>query len=169
MRRACRKGLNLLEFTLNGRSVSSALRPDAPLLSVLRNDFALNGPKYGCGLGECGACTILIDGVAARSCILPLRAAEGRTLTTLEGLSRNGRPGPVQRAFIEAQAAQCGYCLNGMILTAAALLARNPDPSEAEIRAELRHNLCRCGTHVEILAAVRLAAVYCRAEAVAGP
>ena len=135
-----------------------------PLLYVLRNDLALNGPKYGCGLGECGTCTVLIDGVAARSCVVPAGLAQGRAVTTLEGLGTIEAPHPVQQAFIAAQAAQCGYCLNGMIMTAAALLARNPCPSEGEIREELRYNLCRCGTHYEIIRAVHQAAELMRTE-----
>lgn len=130
-----------------------------PLLFILRNDLRLNGPKYGCGYGECGACTVLIDGLSARSCVIPVSLAEGREIITLEGLASGNVPHPVQQCFVEAQAAQCGYCLNGMIMTAKALLDRNPSPSEAEIRNELRFNLCRCGTHVEIINAVKLAAV----------
>ena len=128
------------------------------LLYILRNDLGLNAPKYGCGLGECGACTVILDGVAARSCVLPLHLAERRDILTLEGLGTPEAPHPIQQAFIDEQAAQCGYCLNGMIMTAKALLDRNPDPDEAEVRNELRFNLCRCGTHVEILRAVMLAA-----------
>ena len=129
-----------------------------PLLFVLRNDLRLNAPKYGCGLGECGACTVILGGIAARSCVLPLHLAERRTIVTLEGLGTPDAPHPIQQAFIDEQAAQCGYCLNGMIMTAKALLDRNPDPDEAEVRNELRFNLCRCGAHVEILRAVMLAA-----------
>ena len=135
-----------------------AAAPDASLLAVLRNDLGLNGPKYGCGLGECGACTVLVDGVAARSCVIPVGGVAGREITTLEGLGSLEAPHPVQQAFIDAQAAQCGYCINGMIMTAKALLDRNPDPSEAEVRKALDHNLCRCGTHLRIVRAVRRAA-----------
>lgn len=131
---------------------------DTPLLLVLRNDLQLNGPKYGCGLGECGACTVIIDGVAARSCVFPLAGAQGRSITTLEGIGTLEHPHRVQQAFIDEQAAQCGYCMNGMIMTAKALLDRNPHPSEAQVRNELSANLCRCGTHVEIIRAVMLAA-----------
>jgi nicotinate dehydrogenase subunit A len=124
----------------------------------LRNDLELNGPKFGCGLGECGACTVLVDGVAARSCVVPVSLVENRQITTLEGLARNGQPNDVQQAFIDCQAAQCGYCLNGMVMTVQALLERNPQATEEQIRDELRYNLCRCGTHVEIMqAAVRVA------------
>jgi nicotinate dehydrogenase subunit A len=122
--------------------------------------------KYGCGLGECGACTVLIDGVAARSCVIPVRAAEGRAVTTLEGLGTRQHPGPTQQAFIDCQAAQCGYCLNGMIMTVEALLRRDPCPTEQALRSELQHNLCRCGTHVEIMQAA-LRAVQLRAAAAA--
>ncbi len=143
---------------VNGADYDVPAEGSVALLYVLRNDLSLNGPKYGCGLGECGACTVLVDGVAVRSCVLPLRAATGREIVTLEGLGTAAQPHPVQQAFIDAQAAQCGYCLNGMIMTAKALLDRQPNPSEAEIRRELRFNLCRCGTHLEILHAVLLAA-----------
>ncbi|AZF63702.1 MULTISPECIES: (2Fe-2S)-binding protein [Pseudomonas] len=143
---------------VNGRTHEVSAMADTPLLLVLRNDLALNGPKYGCGLGECGACTVIIDGVAARSCVFPLAGAAGREIVTLEGLGTRQAPHPVQQAFIDEQAAQCGYCLNGMIMTAKALLDRNPNPSEAQIRNELSGNLCRCGTHIEILRAVLRAA-----------
>jgi nicotinate dehydrogenase subunit A len=125
---------------------------------VLRNDLRLNGPKFGCGLGECGACTIIMDGRAVRSCVIPVSGAVGRDIVTLEGLGSRASPHPVQQAFIAEQAAQCGYCLNGMIMTTKALLDRTPHPTEAEIREALRYNLCRCGTHVEILRAVLRAA-----------
>lgn len=150
---------------VNGRGVSVEAAPGTRLLYVLRNDLALNGPKYGCGLGQCGSCTVLVDGRALRSCAIPLRAAVGRRITTLEGLAEGGRLHPVQAAFIAENAAQCGYCLNGMIMTTVALLAANPDPSEAEIRDGLQANLCRCGTHVEILRAVRAAAARLRGTA----
>ena len=146
-----------IRVAVNGSVHELAVPPEAPLLYVLRNDLGLNGPKYGCGLGECGACTVLLDGVAARSCVLPLRAVGARRVVTLEGLGSASALHPVQRAFIDEQAAQCGYCLNGMIMTTAALLARSPSPDEAEIRAALRYNLCRCGTHVEIVRAVKRA------------
>jgi nicotinate dehydrogenase subunit A len=145
-------------LTVNGVAHSFDLPRDTKLIYVLRNDLGLNGPKFGCGLGECGACTVLIDGVAARSCVVTLKTAEGRSITTLEGLGGVVALHPVQTAFIEAQAAQCGYCLNGMIMTAVALLARNPTPTIDQVREALRYNLCRCGTHVEILRAVMAAA-----------
>ena len=148
----------MLTLTVNGCEHRLDVPGEAPLLYVLRNDLALNGPKYGCGLGECGTCTVLIDNVAARSCSVPAGIAQGRAIVTLEGLGTIGAPGPVQQAFIAEQAAQCGFCLNGMIMTAHALLARIPQPSEAQIREELRYNLCRCGTHYEIIRAVQRAA-----------
>lgn len=143
-----------IRLILNGREVSADVRADTPLLYVLRNDFALNGPKFGCGLGECGACTVLVDGRAVRCCVLPVSAVGGRAVVTLEGLAAaDGTLHPVQRAFVAEQGTQCGYCLNGMIMTLTALLDRNPQASEAEIREGLRHNLCRCGAHIEIIAA----------------
>ena len=148
-----------IRLTVNGRIHDIAAEPDTALLYVLRNDLALNGPKYGCGLGECGTCTVLIDDVAARACAIPISGCVGRSITTLEGLGTRDRPDPVQQAFIDEQAAQCGYCLNGMVMQAAALLAREPNPSEARICSELSGNLCRCGTHVEIVAAVQRAAL----------
>ena len=138
---------------------------EASLMAVLRNDLQLNSPKYGCGLGECGACTVLVDGIAARSCVIPVAGVAGREITTLEGLCEGDELHPVQQAFIDEQAAQCGYCLNGMIMMAAALLARNPDPSVEDVRRELSSNLCRCGTHVEIVSAVMAAARRMKAAA----
>ena len=145
-------------LTVNGKVHDIVAAPATPLLYVLRNDLELNGPKFGCGLGECGACTVMIDGVAARSCIVPVGHCTQRDIVTLEGLGSPERLDPLQAAFIEQQAAQCGYCLNGMIMTAKALLLRNPHPSETEIAEALRYNLCRCGTHIEIIAAVLSAA-----------
>jgi nicotinate dehydrogenase subunit A len=143
---------------VNGKQHVVKGEGDTPLIYFLRNDLELNSPKFGCGLGECGACTIILDGAAARSCALPLRLAEGRDILTLEGLGNQDAPHPIQQAFIDAQAAQCGYCLNGMIMTAKALLDANPAPDETAIRDALRFNLCRCGTHLEIIKAVQLAA-----------
>lgn len=148
----------MLSLTVNGHTHSLPVPADAPLLTVLRNDLGLNGPKFGCGLGECGACTVLVDGTAARACVIPVGGVAGRSITTLEGLGTRDQLHPVQQAFIDEQAAQCGYCLNGMIMMATALLAREPNPSEARIRSELSGNLCRCGTHVEIVRAVQRAA-----------
>lgn len=151
-----------IELHVNSQAHALAVPPEAPLLYVLRNDLQLNGPKYGCGLGECGACTVLVDGIAARSCVIPAGGVQGREITTLEGLSTPDRLHPVQQAFIECQAAQCGYCLNGMIVSTVALLARNPQPTDQEVRAALAHNLCRCGAHLEILQAVQRAAELIR-------
>ena len=147
-----------LALTVNARAVEREVPREASLLHLLRNDLHLNGPKYGCGLGQCGACTVWVDGVAARACVIPAHGVAGRSITTLEGLGARDKWHPVQKAFENAQAAQCGYCLNGMVMQAAALLAREAHPSEARIREELSGNLCRCGTHVEILKAVRAAA-----------
>ncbi|VVE07228.1 (2Fe-2S)-binding protein [Pandoraea iniqua] len=140
--------------------------PDTPLLYVLRNDLALNGPKYGCGLGQCGACTVLVDGQPTRSCVVPVSVAREREVTTLEGLGSVDDLHPIQRAFIDEQAAQCGYCLNGMIMSTKALLDRNPMPDDAAIHDALRFNLCRCGTHYEIVKAVHRAAQYLRHDPV---
>jgi nicotinate dehydrogenase subunit A len=145
-------------LTVNGTTHDLDVAADTPLLYVLRNDLELNGPKYGCGLGECGACAVLLDGAVARACVVPVSACGGRSITTLEGLGSRERPDAVQQAFIAEQAAQCGYCLNGMIMTAKSLLTRNPHPTEAEILEALRYNLCRCGAHVEIVRAVMRAA-----------
>lgn len=139
------------DLTVNGAQVRLEVPREASLLHVLRNDLLLNGPKFGCGLGECGACTVWVDGVAARACVIPAHGVAGRAITTLEGLGTSMQPHPVQQAFIDEQAAQCGYCLNGMVMMVAALLARQPDADEDDIRRELSGNLCRCGTHVEIV------------------
>ena len=144
-------------LVVNGKSRAVEADADTPLLYVLRENLALNGPKFGCGLAQCGACTVHVDGAAVRSCVLPVSAVKGK-VTTLEGLGSTKKPHPVQKAFIEEQAVQCGYCVNGMIMTAAALLKRNKNPSEAEIRDALAGNLCRCGTHQRIVAAVQRAA-----------
>ncbi len=131
--------------------------PQTPLLYVLRNDLKLNAAKFGCGLGQCGSCTVVIDGKPVTSCVVPIMLLQGRRITTLEGLGSTHSPGPLQQAFIDMQAAQCGYCIAGMMMRAHALLTSDPDPSDAEIRAALEPNLCRCGTHMRILAAVRRA------------
>jgi nicotinate dehydrogenase subunit A len=147
-----------IELTVNRRKIRTPATPDAPLLYVLRNDLALNGAKFGCGLSQCGACTVLVDGKPVRSCSFTVEQAAGKAITTIEGLGSIKHPHPVQKAFIEEQAAQCGYCINGMVMTAAALLERNPKPSDGEIRQALAGNLCRCGTHARILRAVARAA-----------
>lgn len=156
-----------LTLSVNGasRTIEGAT-PDTPLLYILRNDCELNGPKYGCGLGQCGACTVLVDGQPTRSCVVPAAVACSREVTTLEGLGTLDELHPVQRAFIDEQAAQCGYCLNGMIMTAKALLDRDPHPGVETIRRELSRNLCRCGTHVEIVRAVQRAAELLAVQAV---
>jgi nicotinate dehydrogenase subunit A len=143
-----------IRLTVNGRVHEVTAAKDAPLLYILRNDLALNSPKYGCGLGECGTCTVLIDGKAARSCVIPVSGCSERDIVTLEGLGTRDKADAVQQAFIDEQAAQCGYCLNGMIMTTKALLAINPRPTEQQVREALRYNLCRCGTHIEIIRAV---------------
>jgi len=154
-----------IRLTVNGGIHDVGAAPDTALLFVLRNDLELNGPKYGCGLGECGTCTVLIDGVAARSCVIPIGGCVGRDIVTLEGLGSRDHPDPVQDAFIREQAAQCGYCLNGMIMTTKALLQRSPHPSEAEVLEALRYNLCRCGAHIEIMrAAMRAAGLVVEAQ-----
>ena len=146
------------QFTVNGKAFSTETDVDTPLLYLLRNELELNGAKFGCGLGQCGACTVLLDGQAVFSCLLPLAALEGRTVTTLEGLGTIDDPGPVQAAFIAEQAAQCGYCIPGMIMRTQGMLNQTPSPSEMEIREHLNTNLCRCGTHMRILRAARRAA-----------
>jgi nicotinate dehydrogenase subunit A len=148
-----------IALTVNGRAHALPVSRDASLLNVLRNDLGLNGPKYGCGLGACGACTVLVDGIEARACVIPVGGVAGRAITTLEGLADGDAIHPVQQAFIDCQAAQCGYCLNGMIVSTVALLKRFPRPTEQQARDALAHNLCRCGTHLEILQAVQRAAV----------
>ena len=147
-----------LQLAVNGQTQPVWADPATPLLTVLRNHLGLNGPKYGCGLGQCGACLVLLDGQAARSCAMPVAGVAGRQITTLEGLANADGLHPVQRAFIDTQAAQCGYCLNGMVIATASLLRRWPLPTDAQARAALSHNLCRCGSHLEILAAVQRAA-----------
>jgi nicotinate dehydrogenase subunit A len=142
------------ELNVNGLAVTATVDdPAMPLLYFLRNDLGLHGPRFGCGLGQCGACTVHLEGAAIRSCVYPIGNVHGR-VTTLEGLGSSENLHPVQRAFIEEQAVQCGYCINGMIMQAAALLRRTPKPTEEQVRQELRPNLCRCGTHIRIIRAV---------------
>lgn len=143
---------------INGAGREVTLEGDTPLLYALRNDCDLKGAKFGCGLSQCGACTVVMDGEAIRSCTTPVRAAAGRTIVTLEGIGSDAAPHPLQKAFIAEQAMQCGYCANGMIMTAKALLDRNPRPNDADVRAALAGNLCRCGSHNRILRAVARAA-----------
>ncbi len=148
----------MVKLTVNGRDHEIDAAPDTPLLYALRDHLALNGAKFGCGLGQCGACTVLVDGAPVLSCVVPVLMLEGRKITTVEGLGTAEAPGPMQKAFIDEQAAQCGFCIPGMMMRAQALLQRKPDASDAEIRAYLEPNLCRCGTHMRILKAVRRAA-----------
>jgi len=148
----------LIELIVNGSKHRLPVPESTPLLYILRNDLQLNGAKFGCGLAQCGACTVLVDGEPVRSCSIPAGAVQGRAITTIEGLGSIAKPHPVQRAFIAEQAAQCGYCINGMVMTSAALLQRNKRPSDTEIRDALANNLCRCGTHARILRAVARAA-----------
>ena len=154
-----------LTLNVNGQPRQVESDPATPLLYVLRNELGLHGAKFGCGLGQCGACTVTIDGEAAFSCLVPVSVAQQRRVQTVEGLGSAGAPGVLQRAFIEEQAAQCGYCIAGMIMRAQALLNRTPNPSDAEIRRHMATNLCRCGTHMRILRAVRRAADALRAGA----
>lgn len=148
----------MIELTVNGQAHRIDAEPETPLLYVLREDLQLNAAKFGCGLGQCGACTVLVDGAPALACVTPILILPGRQITTLEGLGSAENPAPIQRAFIEEQAAQCGFCIAGMMMRAQALLQRNPKPTDEQIRAELEPNLCRCGTHMRILRAVHRAA-----------
>lgn len=148
----------MTRFTLNRRAVQVALPSGEPLLHVIANDLGADGPKYGCGKAQCGSCTVLMDGNPVRSCVLPLSAADGRAITTLAGLAQGGRPGRLQQAFIDEQAAQCGYCITGIVMTAKVLLDANPKPTRAQITSALRDHLCRCGTHARIIKAVERAA-----------
>jgi nicotinate dehydrogenase subunit A len=151
--------MSSLKLTVNGKQHALPdASADTPLLYVLRNELRLKGPKFGCGLSQCGACTVQVDGEAIRSCVTPVSAVRDKKVVTLEGLGTAARPGRMQKAFIDEQAVQCGYCINGMIMQADALLRKNPNPSDAEIREALAGNLCRCGTHVRILRAVKRAA-----------
>jgi nicotinate dehydrogenase subunit A len=144
----------MIRLQVNGKAHDVDVDPATPLLYVLRNDLALNAAKFGCGLGQCGSCTVIADGEPIYSCLTPVSALEGRHVVTVEGLGTRERPGPMQRAFMEAQAAQCGYCIPGMMMRAQALLEKKPGASAEEIRTALEPNLCRCGTHMRILRAV---------------
>jgi len=146
------------QLTVNGATRRANVEPDTPLLYILRNDLELNGPRFGCGLSQCGACTVLVDGRPMRSCVTAVSTIGGKQITTLEGLGTRDRLHPLQKAFIEEQAAQCGYCTNGMIMTAKALLDKTPKPTEAQIKKALAANLCRCGTHNRVVRAVQRAA-----------
>jgi len=146
-----------IKLSVNGKSHALSLAPETPLLYVLRNDLELNGAKFGCGLAQCGACTVIADGAAIRSCVTTLAEVAGREITTIEGIGTVERPHPLQKAFIELQAAQCGYCINGMVMSAKAFLDQSPHATNAEIRDALAGNLCRCGTHTRILRAIEKA------------
>ena len=145
------------ELTVNGRRHVVNAASGTPLLYVLRDDLALDGPRFGCGLAQCGACTVHLDGNATRSCVFPIDAVGSMRVTTIEGLAGNGKPSALQAALVEAQAPQCGYCMSGITMSAAALLRRNPHPSDSEIRTALDGNLCRCGTHTRVLKAIKAA------------
>ena len=147
----------MIELKVNGHTHAITADPNTPLLYVLRGDLQLNAAKYGCGLGQCGSCSVLVDGEAVFSCVIPILMLQGKEITTVEGLGTVDRPGPVQRAFMDEQAAQCGYCIPGMMMRAQALLQKTPHPSDDEIRSHLEPHLCRCGTHMRILRAVRRA------------
>ena len=147
-----------MDFVINEKPYRAEVDPERMLLWVLRGEFDLTGSKYGCGEGQCGACTVLVDGAPVRSCMAPVRAVAGKKITTIEGLARNGELHPVQKAFIQADAMQCGYCTPGMILSSVGVLRKNPNPDEPEIRRGLEGNVCRCGTYPRIVAAVRMAA-----------
>lgn len=147
----------MMTLQVNGLHHEIDADPDTPLLYILRDDIKLNAAKFGCGLGQCGSCTVIVDGKAVLSCVTPLLLLEGKQVTTLEGLGTPEAPAPIQRAFIEEQAAQCGYCIAGMMMRAQALLLRNSKPTDEQIRAELEPHLCRCGTHMRILRAVHRA------------
>jgi nicotinate dehydrogenase subunit A len=149
--------MNKISLSVNGRTHAVTVDADTPLLYVLRDNLNLKGPRFGCGLSQCGACTVIIDGTAVRSCVYPASTAKGHKITTLEGLGSPAKPDPLQQAFIDEQAVQCGYCINGMIMTAKALLVTNPHPTEAQIKQALAANLCRCGTHMRIVRAIQRA------------
>lgn len=146
-----------LSLRVNGKTQVVDAEPEMPLLYALRNVLQLNGPKFGCGLAQCGACTVIIDGVAIRSCITPVGSVQNKAVTTLEGLGNIKKMHRIQQAFVDEQAVQCGYCINGMIMTSKALLDKNPKPTDAQIKAALAGNLCRCGTHLRIVRAVKRA------------
>ena len=155
----------MITLTVSGRRHEVDADPDTPLLYVLRDDLQLNGAKFGCGFGQCGACTVMVDGKAIFSCVTPIALLPARQIKTIEGLGTESAPGVVQRAFIEEQAAQCGYCIAGMVMRAQALLERIPSPTEDQIREAMMPNLCRCGTHMRILRAVRRAALAMKGAA----
>ena len=146
-----------ITLRVNGKNQTIDAEPDMPLLYALRNDLRLNGPKFGCGLAQCGACTVIMDGNAIRSCVTHMSAVQNKSITTLEGLGSTKKMHRIQQAFVDEQAAQCGYCINGMIMSTKALLDKTPKPTDSQIREALAGNLCRCGTHIRILRAVKRA------------
>ena len=156
----------MISLNVNGKSHTLDIEPTTPLLDALRDDLELNAAKYGCGLGQCGACTVMVDGAAVYSCLVPVSVLAGKKVKTVEGLGTEAKPSPVQQAFIDEQAAQCGYCSAGMIMRAQSLLEKNNKPTQAQIREQMQTNLCRCGTHMRILAAVERAAAIIRGEKV---
>jgi len=157
--------MSRVSLRVNGNAHQVDVDPECPLLYVLRGNLALNNPRFGCGLGQCGACTVLVNNSAVRSCRLPVSLAVGKEIVTLEGLGSPGNPHPVQKAFIDEQAFQCGYCLNGWVLSAKALLDRNPHPTDAQIRSAFEGLVCRCGSHVGIFNAIRRAALSAKTSA----
>jgi nicotinate dehydrogenase subunit A len=159
----------MISLSVNGVDHQIDAEPETPLLYVLRDDLGLHAAKYGCGLGQCGACTVMVEGQAVLSCVVPVGLVGGKRVTTLEGLGTIERPAPIQRAFLEEQAAQCGYCIPGMMMRAQALLQQKPHANDTEIRAALRTHLCRCGTHMRIVKAIRRAATLMAAQAGANP
>ena len=159
----------MIKLNVNGTVHEIDADPSTPLLYVLRNDLKLNGAKFGCGLGQCGACTVMVDGKATFSCLTPIMLLEGQEIKTVEGLGTVENPGPMQKAFIDEQAAQCGYCIAGMMMRAQSILEANPDASDEEIRAGMEPNLCRCGTHMRILRAVRNARDLMKSSSTAAP
>jgi len=146
-----------ISLRVNGKTQVVDADPDMPLLYALRNDLQLNGPKFGCGLSQCGACTVIMDGAAIRSCVTPVASAQNKAVTTLEGLGNTKKMDKIQQAFVDEQAVQCGYCINGMIMTTKALLDKTPKPNDTQIKEALAGNLCRCGTHLRIVRAVKRA------------
>ena len=160
--------MSTVNLKVNGRSHTVDVEPGTPLLYILRNDLELHGPRFGCGLGQCGACTVIIEGEAVRSCIRPVESVGASEITTLEGLGTPENPHPIQKAWIDTQAVQCGYCMNGQIMTAKALLDRNPNPSDAEIREGLADVLCRCGAYYRVIQAVKRASEITQAAAAPG-
>ena len=157
--------MSKISLDVNGRTLSADVELDSPLLYVLRDDLGLNNPRFGCGLGQCGACTVLVNGAAVRSCSVAVSTAVGKKIVTIEGLGTRDRPHPVQQAFVEEQALQCGYCANGWVLTAVAFLKDNPAPSDQQIRQAFDNMICRCGSHAAIMSAIRRAADAARRAA----